>query len=286
MNVQRLLLIVLFLAGCGSSAPDPAALESLHAHAHPITGSASDYAPLLSAIGDAQIVLLGEATHGTHEFYVERARITRLLIEEKGFTAVALEADAVDAARADAWVRGVGPDSTVEDALAGFDRFPRWMWRNREFADLLEWIRDWNAALPAGRPRVGVYGIDLYGDDESRQFLAQNPPRNSSDERFAIEQNERVVRNAAEYHREARRGQVSTWNIRDKHMVETLAARGLCGAPAPSPATRRVERRCPQCIPVAQKNGGSGSSTGQICFSVAASYTSPFFTTRRGLAVL
>ena len=222
--MQRLLLIVVFLARCGSSTPDPVAIESLQAHAHPITGSPADYVPLLSAIGDAQIVLLGEATHGTHEFYAERARITRLLIEEKGFTALALEADFVDAARVDAWVRGKGTDTTVDEALGGFDRFPRWMWRNQEFAELVEWMRDWNAALPAGRVRVGVYGIDLYGDDEARQFLAANPPRNNPDERFAFEQNERVVKNAAEYHREARRGAVSTWNIRDKHMVQTLAA--------------------------------------------------------------
>ena len=93
-------------------------------------------------IGDARIVLIGESSHGTHEFYQARAEITKWLIEEKGFCAVAAEADWPDAYRVNRYVRGLGDDSTAEEALRGFERFPAWMWRNavvRDFADWLRW---------------------------------------------------------------------------------------------------------------------------------------------------
>src|SRR5947209_6531526 len=100
--------------------------------AHPLTGPATDYDPLMELIGDAHFVLLGEASHGTHEFYQARAEISKRLITEKGFTAVSVEADWPDAYRINRYVRRVGDDKTGQDALSGFKRFPIWMWRNTD----------------------------------------------------------------------------------------------------------------------------------------------------------
>ncbi len=110
-------------------------------------------------VGDARVVLLGEATHGTHEFYRERARITQRLIVEKGFTAVAVEGDWPRAYRVNRYVRGASTDSNADAALSLFTDFPVWMWRNTDVRDLVEWIRTYNrsAATPAA-----FYGLDLY----------------------------------------------------------------------------------------------------------------------------
>jgi erythromycin esterase-like protein len=124
-------------------------------------GGTRDYDALLSGIGDARVVMLGEASHGTHEFYRERALITRRLIEEKGFTAVAVEADWPDAYRVNRYVRGDGPDEDAIDALADFGRFPTWMWRNADVLDFVGWLRTHNDTQPVDR-RTGFYGIDLY----------------------------------------------------------------------------------------------------------------------------
>src|SRR5690349_4845679 len=105
------------------------ALRTLRAAAIPIEGEPDDYDSLLFRIGDARVVLIGEASHGTHEFYRERARITRRLIEECDFCAVAIEGDWPDAYQANRYVRGDGAVS-AEHALRGFSRFPSWMWRN------------------------------------------------------------------------------------------------------------------------------------------------------------
>lgn len=107
------------------------------------------------------VVLIGEATHGTHEFYRIRADLTRLLIQQRGFNCVAAEADWPDAYRANRWVRLLGNDETAEAALADFTRFPRWMWRNREVVRFLRWLRGENAGRSAAT-RVGFYGLDLY----------------------------------------------------------------------------------------------------------------------------
>jgi erythromycin esterase-like protein len=128
----------------------------------PWFGDASDYDPLLERIGDTRVVLLGEASHGTHEFYRKRARITRRLIEEKGFTVVAVEADWTDAYRVNRWVRGMTEDGTAEEALGGFRGFPTWMWRNADVLALIEWLREHNAGVLEDRPKVGLYGLDLY----------------------------------------------------------------------------------------------------------------------------
>jgi erythromycin esterase-like protein len=124
-------------------------------------GGAADYDPLVAAAVASRFVLLGESTHGTHEFYRERARISERLIREAGFGAVALEADWPDTERVNRYVRGLGDDRTAEQALGDYKRFPRWMWRNAEFRDFVERLRAHNATLPPER-RVGVYGMDVY----------------------------------------------------------------------------------------------------------------------------
>jgi erythromycin esterase-like protein len=126
-----------------------------------LDGGPRDYDALVAGIGDARLVMLGEASHGTHEFYRARALITRRLIEEKGFSAVAVEADWPDAYRVNRYVRGAGGDEEAVDALAGFGRFPTWMWRNADVLDFVGWLRAHNDALPVDR-RVGFYGLDLY----------------------------------------------------------------------------------------------------------------------------
>src|ERR671937_1454887 len=128
----------------------------------PLAGAAHDYDPLLALIGDARFVLIGEASHGTHEFYRERAQITKRLIQEKGFTAVAVEADWPDAYRVNRYVRGVSDDTESVEALANFKRFPTWMWRNADVLDFVGWLRTYNEARASGATPVGFYGLDLY----------------------------------------------------------------------------------------------------------------------------
>jgi erythromycin esterase-like protein len=254
--------------------------------AHPVTGAAEDYDRLMEMIGDARFVLLGEASHGTHEFYRERAQITKRLIEEKGFTAVAVEADWPDAYRVNRYVRGVSDDAEAVDALADFKRFPAWMWRNADVLDFIGWLRSYNDALPAAATKAGFYGLDLYslytsieevlgylhkvdaeaasraryryscfehfGEDTQaygyaasfgltqsceREVInqltelqrrageyASRDGRVAADEFFYAEQNARLVKNAEEYYRSMFRGRVSSWNLRDRHMAETLHA--------------------------------------------------------------
>lgn len=118
----------------------------------------ADLGPLMERMGDARVVMLGEATHGTHEFYEMRARITRELILTKGFNIVAIEADWPDAARIDQYVRHVerpAPDWTA------FARFPTWMWRNHEVRRFVDWLREHNRTLPPAA-RTAFYGLDLY----------------------------------------------------------------------------------------------------------------------------
>lgn len=136
--------------------------EHVRRAAIPLRGDAADHDALLELARQARFVLLGEASHGTHDFYSERARITKRLIEDAGFDAVAVEADWPDAYRVNAYVRGAGDDASAEEALVGFVGFPAWMWRNTDVRAFVEWLRRSNDALPEGRPRVGFYGIDLY----------------------------------------------------------------------------------------------------------------------------
>jgi erythromycin esterase-like protein len=130
--------------------------------ASPLAGAADDYDALLRLVGERRFVLLGEASHGTHEFYRERARITRRLIEEKGFNAVAVEADWPDAYRVNRFVLGRSTDHDAVAALGDFERFPSWMWRNRDVAGFVDWLRARNEAHPRLEERVRFYGLDLY----------------------------------------------------------------------------------------------------------------------------
>jgi erythromycin esterase-like protein len=260
--------------------------ETLRDALHPLRRSTEDYDPLIELIGDARLVLLGEASHGTHEFYRERARITQRLIQEHGFTVVAVEADWPDAYRVNRWVRGTGGDKTAAEALGDFERFPRWMWRNRDVLAFVSWLHEHNDALTQGARKVGFYGLDLYslfssieaviryldqvdpeaarraryryscfdhfGEDvqaygyaaeigtspscESAAVqqlvdlqrraaeLSQRDGRIPEDEFFYAEQNARLVKNAEEYYRTMFRGRVESWNLRDRHMAETLEA--------------------------------------------------------------
>jgi len=262
---------------------------------HPLTGAAQDYDPLLEMIGDARLVLLGEASHGTHEFYRERAEITKRLIREEGFTAVAVEADWPDAYRVNCYVRGASAAAEATEALDGFQRFPTWMWRNADVLDFVGWLRDHNDTLPPEGRKVGFYGLDLYSLYSSveavLQYLAKVDPeaarrgryryscfehfgedsqaygyaasfglsescegevisqlselrrraelylsrdgRVAEDDFFYAEQNARLVKNAEEYYRAMFRGRPgagpalrapTSWNLRDRHMAETLDA--------------------------------------------------------------
>jgi len=126
--------------------------------AEPITDAVNraDVGALVERIGDAEVVCIGEATHGTSEFYALRAHITRVLVRDRGFTIVAAEADWPDAARIHRHVRGL--PEIEPPAWRAFARFPQWMWRNHEVLAFIEWLREWNLA----RPPVGFYGLDLY----------------------------------------------------------------------------------------------------------------------------
>ena len=264
---------------------DPVA--AIRAAALPLGGGRRDYDELLDLVGDARFVLLGEATHGTPEFYEERARITQRLIEEKGFHAVAVEADWPDAYRVNRYVRGQKdeqhPDADTNAALSGFERFPNWMWRNTDVSAFVDWLREHNAKQPGGK-QVGFYGLDLYSlftslrevlayldkvdpqaaniareryacfdhyyEDSQHYGYSANLDLSASCEEGVIEQlnqmqrrayeyaqkdgsedgffyaqqNARLVKNAEEYYRTMFRGRVSSWNLRDSHMAETLEA--------------------------------------------------------------
>jgi erythromycin esterase-like protein len=259
-------------------------LRTIRHAAHPLRGETTDFDPLLKMVGDARFVLLGEASHGTHEFYRLRAQITKRLISEKGFNAVAVEADWPDAYRVNQYVRFESEDEEAIDALAGFQRFPAWMWRNADVLDFVGWLRNYNEHRHARR--VGFYGLDLYslhasiravldfldkvdpdaarraryryacfenfGEDtqaygyaasfglsksceneaigqwvEMRQRaadLARRDGRVARDAFFFAEQNARLVKNAEEYYRAMFHERVSSWNLRDSHMAETLDA--------------------------------------------------------------
>jgi erythromycin esterase-like protein len=136
-------------------------MDAVHAIACPLLGE-SELDELAALIGGRRLVLLGEASHGTHEFYDLRAALTRRLITRHGFAAVVVEADWPDALRVDHYVRGhASDDELANDALASFERFPRWMWRNEEVVAFVEWLRAHNLDLERDR-RAGFFGLDLY----------------------------------------------------------------------------------------------------------------------------
>jgi erythromycin esterase-like protein len=262
------------------------ALEVVRHQALWFEPTADGLRPLLDAIPpETRLVLIGEATHGTHEFYRTRAELTKALIAERGFNVVAVEADWPDAYRVNRWVRGASHDVTPEAALDDFARFPRWMWRNEDVVEFITWLRGFNATKGTTE-QAGFYGLDLYsmhrsidavleylrkvdpdgaerarhrygcfemfGDDPQtygyattrglsrdcedevtaqlvelrrRAFdYAQRDGRIAADEYFFAEQNARLIANAETYYRTMFGGRAQSWNVRDRHMMETLEA--------------------------------------------------------------
>lgn len=137
-------------------------IPTIRNRALPLKGAPEDFDSLLKSIGNARFALIGEATHGTHDFYRIRAELTKRLIREKGFQAVAVEADWPDAYRVNRYVRGLDGDAEAIDSLEGFKRFPAWMWRNADVLDFIGWLRSYNDGLAEARRKVGFYGLDLY----------------------------------------------------------------------------------------------------------------------------
>jgi erythromycin esterase-like protein len=261
------------------------AIDAVRRHAVVLADSVADDEGLLALFAGCRFALLGEASHGSDEFYRERAALTQRLIVEQGIDAVAVEADWPDAYRVNRYVRGLGSDSSGEAALADFERFPSWMWRNVVVLDFIEWLCTYNAALAPER-RVGFYGLDLYSlfssiaavlayldrtdaaaarrardryacferfAEDSQAYgyatrfdldvsceqavvaelremiergseLARASADQDDDAFFYAEQNARLVKNAEAYYRAMFGSRVSSWNLRDRHMAETLAA--------------------------------------------------------------
>lgn len=253
-------------------------LDEVRQLARPLR-SPADLGPLLERIGDARVVLLGEASHGTHEYYTWRAEITRRLVREKGFSFVAVEGDWPDCYRVNRFVKGYpGAVDDPDEALEVYHRWPTWMWANEEVRDLIGWMRDHNARLPDER-KVGFYGLDVYSlwdslhevmgflrkrdpdafatarralkcfepygedaqeyaratvlvpdscQDEVVELLgtvraaAERADGDGRDGAFVAEQNALVVKNAEAYYRAMVRSDESSWNVRDRHMAETL----------------------------------------------------------------
>jgi erythromycin esterase-like protein/predicted phosphoribosyltransferase len=271
-----------------AGARGPTEVATVRSAALPLEEGVPSDAALFDLVGDAQYVLIGEASHGTHEFYAARAAMTRRLIEEKGFCAVAVEADWPDAYRVNRYVSARGADATAEEALRGFERFPTWMWRNAVVLDFVGWLRERNDRRGDDeRAKAGFYGLDLYslyrsiheviayldrvdpaaaeqarqryacfdhasgGDGQAYGFAAafgagetceqeivdqlvdlqrhaleyaRRDGLIADDDYFYAEQNAKVVKASAEYYRTMFTGRTLSWNLRDRHMVDTLEA--------------------------------------------------------------
>lgn len=141
--------------------PENGLVERIREVQHPLRG-AEDLDPLMERIGDARLVLLGEASHGTSEYYTWRHAISERLVREKGFSFIAVEGDWPDCYRVNRYVKGwEGSGESAREVLHAFDRWPTWMWANEEVVALAEWMREWNGGRPEER-RVGFYGLDVY----------------------------------------------------------------------------------------------------------------------------
>lgn len=259
-------------------------IRAVRESARPVREARQDYAPLIQAIGNCHFALLGEASHGTHDFYHRRAQITQWLIEEKAFTTIAVEADWPDAHRVNRFVQGQSDDADAVAALDSFKRFPAWIWLNADVVEFISWLRQYNDALPKGARKVGFYGLDLYSLHATAQavleFLDKVDPEAARRARyryacfehfgedtqaygyatsfglskdyedevvsqlvemqkrtadlgkragaldleafFATEQNAWLVANAERYYRAMFKSHSRSWNLRDRHMADTL----------------------------------------------------------------
>lgn len=146
--------------------PEQNLQAAIRAAATPLDHAASGYTELLQALANKDFILLGEASHGTHDFYAARVEITKRLIVEHGLTAIAIEGDWPSAERVNRYVRWQGTDANANEALSDFKRFPLWMWRNTVILDFVIWLRKHNENLPA-QEQVGFYGLDMYSMYES-----------------------------------------------------------------------------------------------------------------------
>jgi len=147
---------------------------------HPLHTS-EDLNPLIEDIGNRSVVMLGEASHGTHEYYTWRAALSKKLIQEKNFNFIAVEGDWPDCYRINRYIKGYSDaGSTAEEVLKAFDRWPTWMWSNWEIASLIEWLKDYNKSLPIDE-KVGFYGLDVYSLWDSMKammhFLENRDPQ-------------------------------------------------------------------------------------------------------------
>ena len=256
---------------------DQPVLDQIRRLARPLR-NAGDLAPVADAVGGSRFVCLGEASHGTHEYYRWRAELSRLLIEEHGFTWIGVEGDWPDCSRINRWVRGLDDQELdARGVLSQFRRWPTWMWANAEVADFLEWLHDRNLARSED-DRVGFYGLDVYslwdsidevitwldahapeslpaalrawrcflpfGEDPHRYARATRMVPESCEREvvdllvevrrrvplvgtpneaaFAAAQNAEVAAGAERYYRAMVRGDRTSWNVRDHHMVDTI----------------------------------------------------------------
>lgn len=230
----------------------------------------------MERIGNAKIVLLGEASHGTHEYYTWRSAISRRLIEEKGFNFVGVEGDWPDCYRVNRYIKGYDQaDQSAQEVIAGFNRWPTWMWANWEVASFITWLRDYNTRHTWNK-KTGFYGLDVYSLWESMEamveYLSKNDPAaariaekalgcfsayGKDEQNYAVNalsspcrdevvrllkeirkkammydhdpeamlnttQNAYVAVEAEKYYRNMVAFDEDTWNIRDRHMMETL----------------------------------------------------------------
>jgi erythromycin esterase len=155
-------------------------IELLKSHSTDLKNS-TDLDPLINYIVNARYVLLGEASHGTHEYYTWRTKITQRLIKEKGFSFVGVEGDWPDCYRLNRYAKGYTNSGTdIYNVMNGFNRWPTWMWANWETAAYIEWLKEYNKNLPADK-RIGFYGLDVYSFRESMhsiiQYLEKNDPK-------------------------------------------------------------------------------------------------------------
>jgi len=234
---------------------------------------------LIDQVGNSRYVLLGEASHGTSEYYTWRAAISRRLIQEKGFNLIAVEGDWPAAYQLNRYIKGDNTaGSSATEALRSFQRWPTWMWANTEIAELAEWLRTHNTGQVANR-QVGFYGLDVYSlwesmesvmaymdrvdpataraardayqcfaafqkDEQAYAAATMNRPnlcrqelveslakvrqtlasrlQAGEEEAFSVEQNALVAVNAQNYYREMVRNNAESWNVRDRHMMETI----------------------------------------------------------------
>lgn len=253
-------------------------VSSIKQWAYPLQSKA-DLQPLFNRIGDARIVMLGEASHGTHEYYTWRAHISKQLIKEKGFNFIAVEGDWPDCYRLNRFVKGYDADNkSAFNVLHAFNRWPSWMWANWEILALSNWLQKHNTGLPANK-KAGFYGLDVYSLWESMESIIQYlkktdiaalkvaeeafrcfepyrkdegqsyakatmfvpevcenevlnllkevqrklPTYNTDYENvFSAEQNATVAVNAEKYYRAMIHGGPHSWNVRDRHMADTL----------------------------------------------------------------